>query len=159
EQVDPVIELGLVDAGAEVLDTAGSIVDDQWLMASAEEASAIAAVADRDEIRHGVGFAAELLGDDGAEGGILDASLSFAIASVHVVGGTGVGPFRRAHAADDRRVIREPSELREMFADLDAVGGRLNLAERAALLGARPKVKRVLVARSAGHPEEDAALG
>ena len=63
---------------------------------------------------------ADLAGDDGAEARVDEPALAFAVAGVQVVLGPRVGPFRRAHAADDDAVVHQLGDLRQVLADLDA---------------------------------------
>src|SRR5262249_33947131 len=127
EQVDAVLELAAGDAGTQVLDAAGRIIDDERLIARAEEAGAVAAVADGDEVRQGQFGIADLLGGDGTDRRVDESALAFAIAGVQVVLGAGVSAFRRAHRADDRPMVHDASEPGEVLADADAADIRVDL--------------------------------
>ena len=148
----------VADEGPQVFDAAVGIVDDERLIAWAEEAGAVAAMADGDEVGQRAVGVADFLGGDGAEAGIDQAAHAFAVAGVQVVVGAGVGAFRGAHAADDGGMVHEPGQPREVLADADAGDVGVDGLERAAVGGAGPQVEGVLVAGAAVHPQEDAAF-
>ena len=158
EHAEAIVELIVLDERVEILDATARIVDDEGLMASAEEAGPVTAIGDRDVIRQRTFLPADLHASDGADRGINESTLAFAITSVEVVTSPTVRAFRGAHAADDGCVVGQLGELREVFANLDAGNGRADLAERSALIGARTKIEGVLMARAAFHPQEDAGL-
>jgi hypothetical protein len=158
QQADAVVELALADRRAQVLDTAGRVVDDQRLVAGAEEAGAEAAVADRDEVRQRELRVAQLRRDQRAETRVDEAADAFLVAGVQVDLGPAVGAFAGAHTADDGPVVHQAGQLREVLADLDAGHGGLDRLELAAVLGTRLQIEGVLVRRAAVHPEKDTGL-
>jgi hypothetical protein len=137
------------------------VADDERGVVRAEEAGAERVRVeeplrgDADEVGQLALRVADLLRHQPAQAGELDAA-ERQVARPHLVGGAGVVALLGGHAAEDRQLVAELRHLRQVFADLQAGGGRLDLLVRPAVVVPRLQVPHVNGGRPAVHPQQDA---
>ena len=159
------LEGGLVAGPAALLlrEVLGRVADDQRSVLRAEEARIVRGWAelpergDADEVRQGVFGIADLLGDEGAKRRILDRA-GRQVAGAHQEGSAAMVAFLGRHRADDRHLVAELGDLGQVFANLQAGSGGLDLLERPAVGVADLEVPQVDGAGPTVHPQQDHGL-
>ena len=164
QQLDLPGELLALAVRLDEVESADGIVDGQRLLVRSEESRGqclLRATPDGDEVRQRHVLLAQFLRDDGAQARERHGAGAILVTGVQIVGGQLVVRLQRAHAAQDRGVLHQLREAREMLADADARHRRFDGLEFAADVGRSLglRVEGVDVAGPAGHPQQDARLG
>ncbi len=141
--------------GLGVLGRLLGILDDERLEGGAQEARADGRPADADDVRQVEVALAELAGHRAADVRVLERRRRH-IAGVELVRRTLMVPFLVGHGPHQGDLVHDLGRMVPALRDRDAGDGRRDRPGFPAVLGSWLGVEGLELARSAGHPEQDA---